>query len=167
MRFAFHREAPGHLAGGMAMRCAGCVPLRLPCLAQPQPQRSLLGYDEMSPRQDRPKLQEQRPHLWRPSCLARCAGRRLLLRPASHRTAHAGERAREPGHGVVAAERHGERASCHHAESPRSPLRGRRTEPEMDRRLHLHLDRRRMALRCRRRRPVLPPCRRLGDEGRA
>ena len=32
-------------------------------------------------------------------------------------------------------------------------------------RLYLHLDRRRMALRSRRRRPVLQTCRRLGDEG--
>jgi transposase len=37
----FHREAPEHLAGGMAVRGAGCLPFRFPCLAQPQPQRSL------------------------------------------------------------------------------------------------------------------------------
>ncbi|CCV05722.1 hypothetical protein MESS2_1650005 [Mesorhizobium metallidurans STM 2683] len=29
----FHREAPEYLAGGMAVQCAGCVPLRLSCLA--------------------------------------------------------------------------------------------------------------------------------------
>ena len=39
------------------------------------------------------------------------------------------------------------------------------TEPEVGGRLHLHLDRRRMALRCRCRRPVLPARRRLGDDG--
>jgi len=32
-----HCEAPEHLAGGMAVRRAGCLPFRLPCLAQPQP----------------------------------------------------------------------------------------------------------------------------------
>lgn len=36
-----HREAPGHLAGGMAVQCAGCIPLGLPCLAEPLPQRSV------------------------------------------------------------------------------------------------------------------------------
>jgi transposase len=30
-----HREAPDHLAGGMAMRCIGRVPVGLPCLAEP------------------------------------------------------------------------------------------------------------------------------------
>ena len=49
---------------------------------------------------------------------------------------------------------------------PRPRFRGISSEPEVDRRLHLHLDRRRLALRCSRRRPVLPACRRLGDEGR-
>jgi hypothetical protein len=29
MKFVF-REAPDHLAGGMAMRCIGCVPVGLP-----------------------------------------------------------------------------------------------------------------------------------------
>lgn len=47
---------------------------------------------------------------------------------------------------------------------PRPRLRGIGSELEMGRRLHLYLDRGRLALRCRRR-PVLAPGSRLGDAG--
>ena len=36
-----HHEAPEHLAGGMAMQCVGRVPVRLPCLAEPNPERQI------------------------------------------------------------------------------------------------------------------------------
>ena len=36
-----HREAPEYLAGGMAMRCNGRIPVRLPCLAEPIAQRQI------------------------------------------------------------------------------------------------------------------------------
>ena len=59
----------------------------------------------------------------------------------------------------------GERlVACHCAEHPRPCLRGIGAEPEVGRRLHLHLDRGRLALRRRRHRPVLAPRRRLVDE---
>ena len=50
-------------------------------------------------------------------------------------------------------------------QSARPRLRGLGSKPEMGGGLHLHLDRGGLALRCRRRRPVLPACRRLSDEG--
>jgi transposase InsO family protein len=56
------------------------------------------------------------------------------------------------------------RPICYHAECAGSPVRSRQTEPEMGGRLHLYLDGRRLALCCRRHRPVLTPCRRLIDE---
>jgi transposase len=37
----FHCEAPECLAGGMAMRCNGRVPVRLPCLAESLAQRQI------------------------------------------------------------------------------------------------------------------------------
>ena len=46
----------------------------------------------------------------------------------------------------------------------RSAVRGHGAEPEVDRRLHLHLDGRGLALRGGRHRSVLAPCRRLVDE---
>jgi len=55
----FHREAPGHLAGGMAMRGAGCLPVGFSCLAQPQPQRPL-AVGRSAGDDDRSQLQEQR-----------------------------------------------------------------------------------------------------------
>ena len=36
-----HREAPLDLAGRMAMRCVGRIPVRLPCLAEPIAQRQV------------------------------------------------------------------------------------------------------------------------------
>ena len=36
-----HREAPEHLAGGMAMRCAGRISVGLPCLAEPISKRQV------------------------------------------------------------------------------------------------------------------------------
>ena len=35
MKFVFIAKHRAHLAGGMAMRCAGRVPVGLPCLAEP------------------------------------------------------------------------------------------------------------------------------------
>src|ERR1700712_494502 len=49
-------------------------------------------------------------------------------------------------------------------ESSGPAVRGRATEPEVDRRLHLHLDRGGLALRIGRDRPVLAPGGRLVDE---
>src|SRR6202521_2333511 len=36
-----HREAPGYLAGGMAVRSNGRIPVGLPCLAEPLAQRQI------------------------------------------------------------------------------------------------------------------------------
>ena len=52
------------------------------------------------------------------------------------------------------------------AEPSRSPVRGGAAEPEVDRRLHLCLDGRGLALRGGRHRPLLAPRRRLVDERR-
>lgn len=41
MKFIFIAKAPGDLAGGMAMRCAGGVAVGLPCLAEPLSQRQI------------------------------------------------------------------------------------------------------------------------------
>lgn len=45
-----------------------------------------------------------------------------------------------------------------------SAVTGHGAEPEVDRRLHIHLDSRGLALRGRRHRPVLASCRRMVDE---
>lgn len=39
----FHREAPFDLAGGMALRRAGCLALRVPCLADTLAEPALTG----------------------------------------------------------------------------------------------------------------------------
>ena len=46
MRFAFIAKHRCDLAGGMAVRSAGCVAVGLPCLAQPCPERTRSRYDE-------------------------------------------------------------------------------------------------------------------------
>lgn len=167
MRFAFiakHRNIWQMCAHwGMAMRGSGCLPVGLSRLAQPQPQCACSAR-RCARDGDRPKLQEQRSYLWRTTRLARCAGGRVLLRAASGRTDHAGAWVASPATPSWAAEGC-RRAGRRVGQSARPRLRGLGPEPEMGGGLHLHLDRGRLALRCRRRRPVLPACRRLGNEG--
>jgi len=65
----------------------------------------------------------------------------------------------------TSAEGPGRSPGCERAGKPSGPaVRGRAAEPEVDRRLHLHLDRRRLALRVGCDRPVLAPGCRLVDE---
>lgn len=54
----FRDDAPGFLAGGMAMRGAGCLPVGFLCLAQPQPERPLAA-GRSAGGDDRSQLQEQ------------------------------------------------------------------------------------------------------------
>ena len=111
------------------------------------------------------ELRGQRPHLWRASGLARRAGRGVPcgLHKIERLMRQTALRARPRRRALPKDD--GERSAVSR-QRPRSRIRGQRPEPEVGRRLHLHLDRRRLALRCRRHRPVLPPRRRLVDEGR-
>ena len=71
------------------------------------------------------------------------------------------------GRGQTPWEAEGRRANGRSLPTTSSTATSRRAaEPEVDRRLHLHLDRRGLALRCRRHRPVLAARGRLVDEGR-
>src|SRR6478735_3349941 len=57
-----HCEAPEHLAGGMATRCDGRVPVGLPCLAESIPQRQIPKRRGCQPAGEG-KLHCQRPDL--------------------------------------------------------------------------------------------------------
>ena len=65
-----HREAPDHLAGGMAMRSNGRIPVGLPCLAEPIAQREIPKRREGRPA-GQGKLPCQRPDLRGPARLER------------------------------------------------------------------------------------------------
>lgn len=73
-----HCEAPGYLAGGMAMRIYGRIAVGLPCLAEPISQRQI-----PQRRSDRPagqgQLPCQRPDLRGTARLARPSGRRRTV----------------------------------------------------------------------------------------
>ena len=159
-----HREAPDYLAGGMAMRSNGRIPVGLPCLAEPIAQRQI-----SKRRSGRPKgegqLRCQRPDLRRTAGLARPAGRRRRMRSAPDRAGDAP--AGLAGAATPPASAQGRRRSPDYnraIESSGSAVCGRAAEPEVDCRLHLHLDRRGLALRVGRDRPVLAPGGRLVDE---
>ena len=107
----------------------------------------------------------QRPDLWCAACLARPAGDGHLLRPPSDRAADAPRRLARTsqtatdavGHRGAVNERRG-------AECARPDVRRRVGEPQMGRRLHLPLDRRRLALRRRGHRSLLATGGRLVHE---
>lgn len=61
-----HREAPGDLAGGAAMRIAWRVTVGLPCLAEPLSRRRI-SQRRRARRQGQGQLPGERPHLWRAS----------------------------------------------------------------------------------------------------
>ena len=75
MKFAFIAKHRSDLAGGMAMRGAGCLAVGLPCLAEPVAQRQIPQRRDARPA-GQGELRCQRPDLWRPPGLARRAGRR-------------------------------------------------------------------------------------------
>jgi hypothetical protein len=82
---------------------------------------------------------------------------------ASHRTADACPWPEGPSATSWPAQ--GRRPSVgHRRQHPRPPVHRRGAQPEVDRRLHLHLDGRRVALRRCRHRPVLAPRGRMVDE---
>lgn len=148
----------------MALRSAGCVALRLPGLAQPITEPS--STRRRGDRQQGPgKLPWFGSNLWCQACLAGRAGGRYRLRPASHREADAC-----PSFACQAASAQPAQgrwpAIGHRAELARPGVPCRASEPALDRRLHLYLDRGGLALRCRRHRPLLPPCGGLVDEAR-
>ena len=159
-----HREAPRHLAGGMAMRSAGRLAIRLPCLAHPVPSTRAL-IDEALASEDQGELSSSARtygarRVWR-DVLAEgfsCGLHRIerLMRSEALRA--------RPRRRRRLQRRRSEIGRCR-AERARSPVHCRASEPEVDRRLHLHLDGRRLALRCGRDRPVLAPRCRLVDEG--
>lgn len=84
-----HREAPGHLAGGVAVRSAGCLPLGLPCLAQSGPEQAGTG-GRGDRRRGAGELPRQRSHLWCQAGVEGRARRGRRLRPASDRATDAG-----------------------------------------------------------------------------
>ena len=69
MKFVFIAKHRNHLAGGMAMRCNGRVPVGLPCLAEPLAQRQIPQRRSGWPSGEG-KLPCQRSYLWRQACLA-------------------------------------------------------------------------------------------------
>ena len=80
----------GRSAGQPALQGAGGLALRFLRMVQPPGQRPHDPGREAR-HGDRQELQGQRPHLWRPSCLARCARGRTGLRPSSDRATDAAE----------------------------------------------------------------------------
>ena len=146
------------------MRCNGRIPVGLPCLAEPIAQRQIPERRSGRPTGEG-KLPCQRPDLRRTACLARHAGRRRRMRSAPDRAADAP--AGLAGAATPPAPAKGRRRSPAReraVESSGPAVCGRAAEPEVDRRLHLHLDRRGLALRVGGDRPVLAPCGRLVDE---
>lgn len=149
-------------AGIVDMRGARGLAQRLSRLAGACAERALSQRRGVR-RQGACKLPLQLSHLWRAACLARSSGRRPFLRPASRRTADAGAGSQgspqtsRPAQGRRPAI--GDRRQC-----ARSSVHRRRPEPEVGGGLHLYLDRRRLALRRSRHRPVLTPRRWLVDE---
>ena len=146
------------------MRCNGRVPVGLPCLAEPIAQRQIPKRRSSRPAGEG-KLPCQRPDLRRTACLARPAGGRRRMRSAPDRAADAP--AGLAGTATAPASAEGRRRSPDRdraGEHSGPAVCGRAAEPEVDRRLHLHLDRRGLALRVGRDRPVLAPGGRLVDE---
>ena len=160
-----HRDPPRNLADGMVMRGARGLAGRLLCLADPIAECPGEG-QRTAAEQGTIQLPGQRPHLWRTACLARSPGRRGLLRSTSDRAADAtGGVARPP---QTAADAVGYRDPVderRRAECARPHIHGRVGQPQMGRRLHLPLDRRRLALRRGGGGSVLTPGRRLVDAG--
>src|SRR5204862_4721370 len=83
-----HREAPEHLAGGMAMRSNGRITVGLACLAEPIAQRQIPKRRDSRPAGES-KLPCQRPDLRRTAHLERPFGRRRRMRSAPDRAADA------------------------------------------------------------------------------
>src|SRR3990172_10590899 len=98
----------------------------------------------------------KRPNLRRAAGLARRAGGRGVMRPAPDRTADAPTGFESKTEATAPAIRH--RRAIHErdlAESAGSHLRSPFCEPQMGRRLHIHMDRRGLALRGNGRRSLL------------
>ena len=96
---------------------------------------------------DSRKLRAERPHLWQPAGVARpaCTGRGV--RPEPCQPLDAVGQAAGQTQAPQATWRHCQpTGEPHRAEPPAAGLPGRRTEPEVGGRLHLHLDGRGLAL---------------------
>ena len=108
----------------------------------------------------------QRPRLWRAAGLARSPGRRGVPRSTSDRAADATRGVARPPQTAAAAVGYRDPVDeCCGAECARSHVHGHIGQPQMGRRLHLPLDRRRLALRRGGGGSVLTPGRRLVDAG--
>lgn len=129
-------------------------------LIHPRSRRSL--EDEKLDAQVHQSFMRSAPYLRRQTHVARCAGAGSTLWPAPHRAAHARAGSSCPS------------LAQRLAQGPRRDLRGGRqrtgppvpgrcTEPEVDGRLHLHLDSRRLAVRGSGAGPVLASHRGLVD----
>ena len=155
MKFAFIAKHRGDLAGGMAMRSAGRLAIRLPRLAHSVPQHA--SPDRRgSHTEDQGELHVERPHLWRSTGLARRPGGRVRMWLAQDRAADALGSPAGAASASWSARRTPERAVATIAPNVLDrQFTGRAAEPEVDRRLHLHLDGRGLALRCCRDRSVL------------
>ena len=146
------------------MRSNGRIPVGLPCLAEQIAQHQIPKRRDGRPA-DQGKLPCQRPDLRRTTRLERPFGGRRRMRSAPDRAADAP--AGLAGEAKAPAPAEGRRRSpdSERAGEPSGPsVCGRAAEPEVDRRLHLHLDRRGLALRVGRDRPVLATGGRLVDE---
>ena len=148
------------------MRSARRIEVWLPCLAETRPPRALAG-GRSDHAGGKGELRCERPHLWRPSGLARCAGSRLFVRSAQDRTPDA--RSGDAGAAAEARSAKGRWRTfslSNLAKCARPPVHGGPAQPQMNCRLHLCLDSRGLALRRRGDRSVFAPRRWLVDEGR-
>ena len=164
MKFVFIAKHRTIWAGGMAMRSNGRVPVGLPCLAEPIAQRQIPKRRSGQPAGEG-KLPCQRPDLRRTACLERPIGRRRRMRSAPDRAADALAGLAGTSTAPAPSEGRGRSPGYGRASEPSGPAVCRRAaEPEVDRRLYLHLDGRGLALSGGRHRPVLAPGGRLVDE---
>jgi transposase InsO family protein len=94
------------------------------------------------------ELRGERPHLWRAAGLAGRSGNRCIVRPAQDRTIDARQCVTGEAPAASLAEgRWHTFDSGHRAERARSTVHRRPAEPQIDRRLHIRLDSRGLALR--------------------
>ena len=140
-----HIEAPIRLAGGVAMRSLGRLAVGLSRLAQPTSQRT--GFDGRGHHAEGPrKLRREFPDLRRAACLAGClaVGVSCSLHKIERLMRGEALRARPRRRGLPKDE--GERLISPASKRPRSRVQCGAAEPEVDCRLHLHLDGRGLAL---------------------
>ena len=154
----------------MVVRGARGLARRLLCLADPVTEWPGKG-QRTAADEGASELPGQRPDLWRTAGLARSPSRWGLLRQTSDRAADATRGVARPPQTAAAAVRYRSPVNeCRRAECARSHVHGHVGQPQMGRRFHLPLDRRRLALRHGSGRSLLTPGHRLvhaGDDDHA